>query len=106
MSAPDRSLPVILTRAAREDYEDIRVYTVQAWDEDQWVTYRTALNRGLQTLGDHPNIGRARADLPPGYRSYPVEQHIIYYRVLPHMVRVMRILHRRMDASRALRPRG
>jgi plasmid stabilization system protein ParE len=38
----------------------------------------------------------------PGLRSFPVRQHIIFYRVGPQTVSVLRVLHSRMDTARHL----
>jgi toxin ParE1/3/4 len=103
MSAP--KFPVVLTKRAREDYRQVLLYTVQTWGEEQQLAYDSSLLRALALIGDNPHIGRIRDDVPPGYRAYPVEQHVIFYRVLPRLVRVSRILHRRMNAGRALQSR-
>lgn len=105
MSAPNRPLPVILVKAAQADFEDIHVYTVRTWDEDQWLRYRAMLERAFLTLGDNPLLGRARDDLKPGYRTYLVEQHIILYRIATQAVLILRIVHGRADVQQALRRR-
>jgi toxin ParE1/3/4 len=103
MSAHKR--PVNLSRRAREDYRQILLHSVQTWGEEQQRAYNAALLRALAIVGDNPNIGRARPDLPPGYRAFPVEQHIILYRITSRAVSVARIIHSRMDVQRALRQR-
>ena len=105
MSAHNHPLPVVLSAAAQADFEDIRVYTLRTWDEAQWVRYRSALDRAFRTIGDNPEVGRSRDDLPRGYRAYPVEQHVILYRLAAGAIRVSRIIHRRMDMPRALQRR-
>ncbi len=103
MSARKRS--VVLTRRAQEDYRQILQYSVQTWGEEQQIAYNAALVKALTIIGDNPSIGRARADLPPGYRALPVEQHVIIYHVTTRAVSVLRILHSRMDVQQALRRR-
>jgi toxin ParE1/3/4 len=97
-------LPVVLTRRAREDFEDILLHSQRNWGEAQRLAYALAIDRALQVLSDNPNIGRARDDLAPGYRSYLVEQHVILYLVTIRSVSISRIIHNRMDARRALQP--
>ena len=75
---------------------------MRQWGDQQWETYEAALLRALVALSEHPFLGRARDDLRPGARSFPVEQHLILYEVFEDMVRVARIIHGRMDARRAL----
>jgi toxin ParE1/3/4 len=60
------------------------------------------IHRALETLGANPEIGPAQDDISPGFRSYVVEQHIIYYRVIADGVTIVRILHGKMDAARHL----
>jgi toxin ParE1/3/4 len=101
MSVP--KLPVVLSDQARDDQLNILVYSLNQWGEHQHDVYEAALDQALETLGAYPLIGRARDDLVPGYRSFPVERHVIYYYVTEAAVMVVRILHGRMDARRALR---
>ena len=102
MSAP--RLTVSFTRRAQRDFENILFHTLQQWGEEQRDKYALAMTRALQVLGENPNLGRARDDLAPGYRSYLVEQHVILYRVTTRSVRVSRIIHNRMDARSAMKP--
>jgi toxin ParE1/3/4 len=100
-----RKRPVSLTIQARQDFEEILIHSLGQWGEVQRDRYALAINQALTVLGDNPQIGRAREDLPPGYRAFPVEQHIILYRVTTRAVSVARIIHGRMDVQRALRRR-
>ena len=95
---------VRLTSEASRDYEDILLSTMRAWGVEQKATYRAALTGALRRLRQHPGLGQPQDDLFPGCRSVQVEQHVIYY----HQPRateiiVVRILHRRQDASVAVR---
>jgi toxin ParE1/3/4 len=75
---------------------------LRQWNEQQWEAYEAALLRVIGVISENPFLGRARDDLRPGARAFPVEQHIIFYEVFEEAVRIARILHRRMDARRAL----
>jgi toxin ParE1/3/4 len=100
MSAPRAR--VTLTSDAWDDYHQLLLYTVQQWGETQLVAYEATFDRAFTTLGEHPASGRARDELRPGLRSFPVGQHVIYYILRGRTVRILRILHSRMDARRAL----
>jgi toxin ParE1/3/4 len=100
MSAP--KLPVILAPRARRDLDNILVYTLQHWGEEQEAIYADRIRRALALIGDNPLVGRSRDDLRVGVRAFPIEQHLIIYEVRQTSVRVARILHRRMNAHRAL----
>ena len=100
MSFPKRSL--IITPRADRDIESILLHSLDAWGGRQKDSYRAALERAFQELVDFPAIGRPRDELGPGYPSRRVEQHIIYYRVEDHVIRVARILHVRREVKRKL----
>lgn len=97
-------LPVIVSSRAQADYEDILAYSERTWGEDQALAYEAAIDRALDDVGSFPQIGRARDDLSPGYRSFPVEQHVIYYSVADIAVTIIRILHAKMNPIGRLGP--
>jgi toxin ParE1/3/4 len=57
-------------------------------------------------LADHPEAGRRRDEIAAGLRSFPVRNHIIYYRPEPGHVLIARILHGSRDQAAAVKPRG
>jgi toxin ParE1/3/4 len=42
---------------------------------------------------DFPEMGRSRDELFPGYRSFPKGQFIIFYRLIPEGVEIIRVVH-------------
>jgi toxin ParE1/3/4 len=50
-------------------------------------------------LGQYPFAGRSREDLRAGYRSFPVGQYLILYRVADPGIRVMQVLQGRRDIA-------
>ena len=104
MSAPKSHL--VLSRRARNDYRDIEAYTMEQWDERQWVSYEADLAQALDTIAEHPEVGRRRPELGPDTRSLVVREHVIYYRISDDRIQVLRIVHGRSDPRRALRTRG
>lgn len=97
MSAPRRE--VALSPAARRDVRSILLASRRQWGAVQQDAYRRVLDRALDQLGSYPEIGRQSDNTPPGLRSFPVGQHVIYYRIEPNRIRVARILHAKMDPS-------
>ena len=67
---------LVLSPLAQEDYEDIAVYAVTTWGEEQWVSYEGALVQALTALAETPLLGRPRDDLRPGARSLRVREHV------------------------------
>jgi toxin ParE1/3/4 len=47
----------------------------------------------LKLLSDHPKAGRARPELRPRLRSYPVGQYILFYRACRGGIELIRVLH-------------
>jgi len=50
----------------------------------------------------HPEEGRRRAELKVGVRSFPLRNHIVYYRIAVQCVQILRIGHAARDASALL----
>ena len=91
----------ILSKRALRDLEEIGDYTVTKWSEDQAEIYVRMMLQECRHLADRPLIGRAYDLYRPGIRGYPCGKHVIFYRVLSQSkVRIVRILHERMDYPR------
>src|SRR5215207_792951 len=96
------SLRLRISAEARDDLRDLLQYTLETWGPDQRDRYRSQLLVALQQLTEYPLRGPARDDLRPNYRSLVVDQHILYYRVEPTAIRIVRIVHERRDVPREL----
>ena len=59
-----------------------------------------ALTHRFRVLGNAPYVGRQRDDLRPGYRSFPVGEYLILYRVQEPGIHVMHVVHGRRDLMR------
>lgn len=53
-------------------------------------------------LAQHPEAGRRRPELKVGVRSFPLRNHIVYYRIAAQCVQILRIGHAARDASALL----
>lgn len=58
------------------------------------------LVRHFQLIGDNPYLGRRRDELRSGYRSFPVGEYPIFYRVSEPGVRI--VLRRSREVTRLL----
>lgn len=95
-----RSLPVKLSRKARQDFIDILRYTGETWGPNQLEVYRDKIDEALQAIGRNPELGHTREDLPPTHRAYLVGAHVVVYRLEDQGIGVVRILHQRMSLAR------
>jgi toxin ParE1/3/4 len=63
---------------------------------DAWVD---RLDATLNTLANHPLMGRVREELSPGLRSLPFGRYVIFYQPLSDGIDVIRILHSARDIN-------
>ena len=47
-----------------------------------------------------PGAGRSRDEIRAGYGSLPVGEYLIFYRVAEPSVRILHVVHGRMDLNR------
>jgi toxin ParE1/3/4 len=85
-----------LTERARQDVLKIWEYIADS-NEEAADRFIDLLIHHLQLLGDNPYAGRRRDALRPGYRSFPVGEYLIFYRITEPGVCVMRVVHARRD---------
>jgi toxin ParE1/3/4 len=100
MSAHSRGY--LLAPRALNDFTDILLYTELNWGIEQRVAYQTVLLDAFQRVSETPFIGASRDNFEPGLRSFPVEQHVLIYRVTDERVEIARIVHQRKKISRRL----
>lgn len=88
-----------LTRRARQDLLAIWEYIAQDSEPaaDRFIERFTSL---FERLGEHPYLGRVRNDLRSGYRSFPLGQYLVLYRVRKPSVVILHIVHGRRDLRR------
>ena len=94
-------MKVGLSRAAGRDLDEIYTYTLNRWGSAQADQYLRSFEPLFRKLGSDPALG-ALTDIREGYRKLRHREHLIFYRILPGWVEIVRILHPRMDVSRHL----
>ena len=94
------------TQRALADLRDIARYTRKTWGPKQARLYREELELGIRKLALAPGVDRARGDVGPSVRSFPVARHVAFYREGEDGITVLRLLHPSMDVSRAFRDDG
>ena len=91
------------TAEARRDLRSILRYTLNTWAERRRDVYAERLTAALDELTRFPDLGRSRDEIGTGLRSFPIGEHVAYYRSDAEFVTIIRLLHRKMDAARHLR---
>lgn len=87
------------TRRADGDILDIGAYTSERWGESRQDEYLAQLKEGFDLLSMTPLLGRARDELQPGLRSFPIGGHLVFYLVTDDTIVVVRVLHARRDVT-------
>ena len=84
---------------ATADLDEIWLYIAHDNPDAADKYIRTIVGR-FPTLAAMPLMGRERAELSPGLRSFPVGRHVIFYRPMDNGVEIVRVL----DGARDLPP--
>jgi toxin ParE1/3/4 len=91
-----------LSPRAQADIEEIWDYRVEHWNVDQAEVYLRKIKAAIEAVADEPRLGRPCDDVRTGYRKYPAGSHLLFYRLTPDGIDIVRILHQRMDFERHL----
>jgi toxin ParE1/3/4 len=89
---------LIVSPDARRDLKGIARYGEREWGRERRDDYLAMLRARFGALLDYPDIGAPRSDLIAGSRSVPAGRHVIFYSVSQETIRILRVLHQRMDA--------
>jgi toxin ParE1/3/4 len=83
---------VVLTDAAKQDQLEIWLY-IAADNPDAADRLLDEIDKALRLLSGAPGLGRARDDIAPGLRCFPIENYLILYEALPDGITVVRLVH-------------
>ncbi|CAN7328351.1 type II toxin-antitoxin system RelE/ParE family toxin [Rhizobium sp. LjRoot30] len=81
------------------DIDRIFDYTEEKWGSEQAETYIFELRDCCSHLVERRQRGRVIGGVRPGYLSLTCGSHFIIYRETSNSVRIIRILHRRMNIA-------
>jgi toxin ParE1/3/4 len=91
-----------LSGAADRDLTEIYVYSYRQFGESRADAYLHALRDCFALLADQPTMGRSIDSLRTGYFRFEHAHHTVFYVRTRVGIRVMRVLHERMDPERHL----
>lgn len=83
---------VVLTDSAKQDRLDIWLY-VAADNLDAADRLLDEIDDTLRLLAGAPSLGRARDDIAPGFRYFPIGNYLILYEALTDGITVVRLVH-------------
>lgn len=89
----------ILSIEAENDLEDIWLYTFQTWSVNQADDYLNLIVEQIRHIANNPNSGMDYGKIRKGYFRSKIKSHYIFYKIdkRDNVVKVIRILHERMD---------
>jgi len=91
-----------LTPAAKYDLIEIWNYTIETWGKNQAEKYLRDIEDKLNQLAANPGLGRQRPEINPGYYSFSVGKHTVFYFQSGNHIDIIGILHGRMDIDKNL----
>lgn len=93
---------VTLTPKAKADLDDIWGFTLARWGMDQAEKYVRGLWAVMEKQVSDLTNSTDISDVRRGYRKVSSGSHIIFFKVTPGGIDVVRILHQKMDFNRHL----
>lgn len=93
------NLPLLFSKEAQEDVEQILQYSLENWGQPYTQKYGQKLDVAFRNIQTHPNIGKLRDDILPDYRMFKVEKYLIFYWLRSSSIVIVRVLHERQDLS-------
>jgi toxin ParE1/3/4 len=92
---PERRVEI--APAADRELEQLLAYSANRWGIKQALTYIDQIHGAFRLFCSFPNLGSPSFELAPDARRTVVGEHVVYYRVLPDRIRIMRVVHARQD---------
>jgi toxin ParE1/3/4 len=86
-----------LSNEAYDDLVNIQNYTYKNYGEAKWTDYGYDLDEAMIHILHNPLSGHTRDDVPSGYQTWAVNEHVMIYRIEKEVVYLVRILHGKMD---------
>jgi toxin ParE1/3/4 len=95
------TLKVLYSAAARKDLAGIHAWTVNQFGRQQADVYLDQFDQILARVAAFPSLARD-AGYWPGLLKVVSGSHVVYFRRTGAAIRVIRVLHGRMDPERWL----
>ena len=89
----------VVSAEAQVDIDLIAAYTTDTWSWQQTDRYLSKLEDSFQLLAER--MGRSCDAISAGLHRHEVGKHVIFYRLKPSGIRVVRILHQQMNPTKS-----
>jgi toxin ParE1/3/4 len=84
---------VIRSPQSEVDYLEIWLHIAEAGNVSAADRLTNAFDQRLHDLAETPGMGRARDELEPGLRSFPVGDYLLVYRPIESGIELVRVIH-------------
>jgi toxin ParE1/3/4 len=93
-----------ITNLARQDIENIWLYTFENWSIEQADRYLNLIIDEIEYIAQKPDSGFDFSSVRKGYYCSRIKSHFIFYKIdhKNDVVEIIRILHQRMDIENRL----
>ncbi len=92
-----------LSPRSKRDLDGIWDFSNERWGAKRANRYIDDIRIKMEKVAEKPELGRKCDDICPGYFGIPSGSHMIFYRRAGSGIRILRVLHQRMDSKRHLR---
>ena len=93
-----------LSNLAKQDLEDIWIYTAKKWSIKQANIYYEILINECQFISENQKIGKSIKHIKPLHRIRQIQSHIVVYKIDKNQIWIDRFLHKRLDIETRLKP--
>jgi toxin ParE1/3/4 len=97
-----KALPFAISKKTVSDLEEIWLYTVEKWSVAQADRYYNLIFDEINYICKNSQAGKSMEHVRKNYRASKVKSHLIFYRIGPDMIEIIRVLHERMDIESRL----
>jgi len=94
---------LVISPLAQHDLKRIYDYSNSNRGSRQASDYLNKIKKLFWELTEQPKMGVERKELLPDMRSFSVDSHVVFYRLLKLQVEVVRVLHGRQDPRRYIK---
>ena len=92
-----------VSHSAERDLQDIFTYWANRAGAPVAERIIDRIVERFWLIGEHPNAGRAAANIAPGVKCFPVGKYLIYYRRRRGVTDILHIFHGARDQRRAFK---
>ena len=92
----------VLSPEAQNSLKQIKAFSIKRFGSQRTQLYLSQIMLAFNALAENSAKGIIREELMPGYYSYFVGSHTIYYRIKKGVIEVIDVLHQSMEPTRFL----